>query len=133
MQEWLINNLKVSVKCQHFFEYWKKMMFGSHRVDEFTGWIQTLNRLCVSIFKVEVYVINKQDQESICNGKCKHSFALANGIIFRFIQVDLTSNFLQSLVCKCADLKCVIGEITRKMEELIEGYLISKVKTLFFP
>ena len=65
--------------------------------------------------------------------KCKNSFALVNGIIFRFIQVGITSNFLQSLVRIRADLKCVIGEITRKAEELIEGYLISKVKTLFVP
>ena len=65
--------------------------------------------------------------------KCKNSFALVNGIISRFIQVDITSNFLQSLVRNRTDLKCVIGEITRKTEELIEGYLISKVKTLFVP
>lgn len=41
----------------------------NHRVDEFTGWVQTLNRSCVSIFEVEVYFNNKQDQESICNAK----------------------------------------------------------------
>ena len=65
--------------------------------------------------------------------KCKNSFALVNGVISRFIQVDITSNFLQSLVRKRTDLKRVIGEMTRKTEELIEGYLISKVKTLFVP
>ena len=61
--------------------------------------------------------------------KYKNSFALVNGIIFWFIQVDITSNFLQSLVCNRADLKCFIGEMTRKTEELVEGYLVSKVKT----
>ena len=109
----------------------------SHRVDEFTEWVQTLNRSFVSIFNVEMYVNNKQDQESICNAEMQkflHSqFALVNGIIFRFIQVDITSNFLQSLVRNRADLKCVIREITRKTEELIQGYLISKLKILFFP
>ena len=72
LQEWLINNLKVSVKCQHFFEYRKKMMGCSHRVDEFTGRVQTLNKSCVSIFKVEVSVNNKQDQELIWTAKIKN-------------------------------------------------------------
>ena len=38
-------------------------------IDEFTGWVQILNRSCVSIFKVEVSVNNKQDQELICTAK----------------------------------------------------------------
>ena len=41
-------------------------------------------------------------------------FALVNGIIVRFIHVDLTSNFLQSLVRNRTELKCVTGEITKK-------------------
>lgn len=41
---------KVSVKFRHVYGYQKKMMDCRYSLDEFTGWVQTLNRLSVGTF-----------------------------------------------------------------------------------
>ena len=41
---------KVSVKFRHVYEYQKKAMDCRYSLDEFTGWVQTLNRLSVGTF-----------------------------------------------------------------------------------
>ena len=41
---------KVSVKFRHVYGYQKKTMDCRYSLDEFTGWVQTLNRLSVGTF-----------------------------------------------------------------------------------
>ena len=41
---------KVSVKFRHVYGYQKKMMDCRYSLDEFTGWVQTLNRLSAGTF-----------------------------------------------------------------------------------